>query len=175
MAGASLATNLGHFCPLLLIKDLVTNCHKIGHLFFDLVELDKTYPHYLILLGWYWNTEEGSTNLQARFYPQQELGSGTMEGRVTRTGRAEETFAGLDCEAWSSLAAAVLLKQRLEAGCFPSWLSQLYDLEQRALCEVGPSAYLPRVCLRQHYGGKTSQKSGSHVGERCRMWKRGTE
>lgn len=75
MAGASLATNLGHFCPLLLIKDLVTNCHKIGHLFFDLVELDKTYPHYLILLGWYWNTEEGSTNLQARFYSQQELGS----------------------------------------------------------------------------------------------------
>jgi hypothetical protein len=100
---------------------------KIGHLFLDLVELDKTYPHYLILSGWYWNTEEGSANLQARFYSQQELGLDSHYAQLQRqwkAGRAEEIFTGLDCEVWRSLAAAVLLKQRMGSGGVLSRLSQ---------------------------------------------------
>lgn len=63
-----------------------------------------------------------------------------MEGMVTRTGRAEETFSGLDCEAWSSLNAAVLLKQRLEA-FFLGSLSSCMTLSREHLCEMDPRVH----------------------------------
>lgn len=62
-----------------------------------------------------------------------------MEDKVTGTGDA--LLVGLDCEVWSSLAAAVLLRQRMEPGGSLPWLSgELYNLEQSTFVE-----WVPRV------------------------------
>lgn len=51
------------------------HCDQIEHFLLDLVEFDKACPHYLILWGWYWSRDEGSTNLQTNFYSQEEQAS----------------------------------------------------------------------------------------------------
>ena len=128
----------------------MTNCHKIGHLIFDSVDLDKTYPHYLILFGWYWNAEEGSTNLQARFYSQQELGSdihlAQLQGRW-KAGLQEQGERRRHSLALTARPGAPWLLLffsnrgwRLEA-FFLGSLSICMILSREHLCEMGPRVH----------------------------------
>lgn len=98
-----------------------------------------------------------------------------MEDKVTGTG--DTLFVGLDGEVWSSLAAAVLLRQRMEPGGFLPWLSgELYNLEQSTFVKWVPRVHpCPMPVCYSTVMGRLGQKSRSHVGIHCRMWRRGTE
>lgn len=82
---------------------------KIGHLLLDLVEFDRTCPHYLILWRQYWSREEASTNLQTKFDSQEEQGSVTHSAQLQKQwkiGLSEQCQApclsGLDYKVWGS-------------------------------------------------------------------------
>lgn len=63
------------FVLFFLIKDLVMHCEQIEHFLLALVECDKARPRYSNFWGWSWSRKEGSTNLQTKFYSQEEQAS----------------------------------------------------------------------------------------------------
>lgn len=144
------------------------------------MEVDKTYPHFLILVGWYWDTEEGGTNLQARFYSQSEQGSDIRCAQLQRQWKTRLQEQGICC----SLALTVrcgapwLLPSFSDRGwSLEGWLSgELYNLEQSTFVEWVPRVHrFPMPVCYSTVMGRLGQTSRSHVGIHCRMWRRGTE